>query len=129
MPKTSKINESRMTEACEAARAKEKPNIAKIAREYGVPHTTLLDRVKKGTQARPTRKPVNKALEDYQEKALIRWATCMRDWNMPVTPNLLQAWANRALVRAGKPDQQVGRMWAYRFIKRLLPGLDLGPVK
>jgi len=52
----------------------------------------------------------------------------MRDWNMPVTPNLLQAWANRALVRAGK-DQQVGRMWAYRFIKRLLPGLDLGPVK
>ena len=129
MPKTSKIDESRMIEACNAAQAEEKPNIAKIAREYSVPYTTLFDRVKKGTQARPTRKPVNKALEDYQEKALIRWATCMRDWNMPVTPNLLQAWANRALVRAGKPNQQVSKMWAYRFIKRLPPGLDLGPVK
>ena len=128
MPKTSKINESRMIEACNAVQAEEKLNIAKIAREYSVPYITLFNRVKKGTQARPTRKPVNKALEDYQEKALIRWATCMRDWNMPVTPNLLQAWANRALVRAGK-DQQVGRMWAYRFIKRLPPGLDLGPVK
>ena len=68
-----------MIEACEAARAEENPNIAKIAREYGVPYTTLFDRVKKGMQARPTRKPVNKALEGYQEEALIRWATCMRD--------------------------------------------------
>ena len=126
MPKTSKINESRIIEACDAAQAEEKPNITKIAREYGVPRTTLYDRVKKGT---PTWKPINKAFEDYQEKPLIYWATCMRDWNMPVTPNLLQAWANRALVRAGKPNQQVSKMWAYRFIKRLPPGLDLGPVK
>ena len=68
MSKTSKINESRIIEACNAAQAEEKPNIAKIAREYGVPRTTLRDRVKKGT---PTWKPINKALEDYQEKALI----------------------------------------------------------
>ena len=76
MPKTSKIDESRIIEACDAAQAEEKPNITKIAREYGVPRTTLYDRVKKGT---PTWKPINKALEDYQEKALIRWATYIRD--------------------------------------------------
>ena len=51
MPKTSKINESRIIEACNAAQAEENPNIAKIAREYGVSRTTLRDRVKKGTPA------------------------------------------------------------------------------
>ena len=76
MLKISEINESRIIEAYNAAQAEEKPNITKIAREYGVPRTTLYDRVKKGT---PTWKPINKALEDYQEKALIYWATCMRD--------------------------------------------------
>ena len=128
MPKTSKFDECRMIEACEAARAEEKPNLAKIAREYGVPRETLRDRVKKGTQACTTRKPVNKVLDEYQEEALIRWVARMRDWNMPASPRLLEAWANRALERAGK-TKRVSKMWAYRFEKRLPPNLNLGPVK
>ena len=62
MLKISEIDESRIIEAYNVAQAEEKPNIAKIAREYGVPYMTLLDRVKKGT---PAWKPVNKALKDY----------------------------------------------------------------
>ena len=129
MPKTAKTEESRINRACEAVLAEEKPNIAKIAREYGVPRMTLSDRVKKDTQARTNRKPVNKALEGYQEEALIRWIVRMRDWNMPVTPRLLQEWANRALARAGKLERQVSEMWAYRFEKRLPGHLKLGSVK
>jgi hypothetical protein len=53
----------------------------------------------------------------------------MRDINMPVAPRLLEEWANRALKRAGKPDQQVSKMWAYRFERRLSGHLKLGPVK
>lgn len=72
MLNTSNYDESRMAEACEAIRAQKKPNITKTAREFGVPRETLRDRVNKGAQARTARKPVNKALQDYQEKALIR---------------------------------------------------------
>jgi hypothetical protein len=68
-------------------------------------------------------------LEGYQEEALIRWIAFMRDVNMPVAPRLLESWANRALIRAGKPDQQVSKMWAYHFKKRLPEHLNLGPVR
>jgi transcriptional regulator of acetoin/glycerol metabolism len=46
MPKSTKFNESCMAKACEAAQAQKKPNITKIAREYGVPYITLYERVK-----------------------------------------------------------------------------------
>jgi hypothetical protein len=97
MPKSSKYNESDLLKACEAAQAQEKPNITKIAREYGVPIATLRDRVKNGRQPRTARKPVNKALEGYQEEALIQWIVWMRDHYMPVTPKLLEEYANQAL--------------------------------
>ena len=48
---------------------------------------------------------------------------------MPPTPRLIEAWANRSLARAGKPERKVSKMWVYRFIKRLPPDLQLGPVK
>lgn len=94
MLNTSNYDESRMAEACEAIRAQKKPNITKTAREFGVPRETLRDRVNKGAQARTARKPVNKALQDYQEKALIRQIEYMSSWNMPVTPGLIEEWAN-----------------------------------
>ena len=42
---------------------------------------------------------------------------------------LLEAWASRALVRAGKPDQKFSETQAYRFEKRIPPSLNLGPLK
>jgi hypothetical protein len=129
MPKVTKSAEDRMIEACEAARREKKPNISKIARQFGVSRQTLSNRVKNRHQPSTTRKPVNKALETYQEEALIRWLGRMRDCNMPAPPGLLEAWANRALARAGKPDQKVSKMWAYRFMQRLPKDLKLGPVK
>ena len=65
MPKSSKINESYLLEACEAAQAQKKPNISKIAREYGVPYATLRDHVKKHVHPRLANKPVNRALKGY----------------------------------------------------------------
>lgn len=71
--KSTKSTESDLLKACEAAQAqKKKPNISKIAREYGVPYATLRDRVKKGAQPRTARIPANKALKEYQEEALIQ---------------------------------------------------------
>jgi transposase-like protein len=65
MPKSIKFNESDLLKACEAAQAQKKLNISKIAREHGVPYSTLHDRVKKGRQAHIAQKLVNKALKGY----------------------------------------------------------------
>ena len=52
----------------------------------------------------------------------------MRERNMPVTPKLLEDFANQALQRAGE-SRRVSKMWAYRFEKRLPEYLNLGPMK
>ncbi|KAK9631694.1 hypothetical protein V6Z94_010194 [Aspergillus fumigatus] len=51
----------------------------------------------------------------------------MQGWNMPVTPSLLEEYANRSLQRAGE-SRRVSKMWVYRFEKRLPEHLNLGPV-
>lgn len=79
MPVSSKAPESRVIEACEAARAQKKPNLSQIARDYGVSYEVLRGRVRQGKQARTAQKPVNKALQEYQEKALTQWICDMRD--------------------------------------------------
>ena len=94
MPKALKIDELRVIEACEAAYANKKPNLSKIAREYRVPYETLRGRVRQGKQARSAQKPINKALSDYQEEALIEWVIHVRDLYIPVTSNMLAEWAN-----------------------------------
>ena len=60
--------------------------------------------------------------------SLMQWIVHMQEYSMPVAPRLIGDWANWAPIHAGRPDQQVGANWAYRFRKQL-PGLNLGPVK
>ena len=45
MPVKPDIPGSRVNEACEAARAQKKPNLSKIAREYGVSYGVLRGRI------------------------------------------------------------------------------------
>jgi hypothetical protein len=52
----------------------------------------------------------------------------MRNWNLPPTASLIQAWANQAVARAGHPEKQVSKMWAYRFESRVPAHLGLAPV-
>jgi hypothetical protein len=53
----------------------------------------------------------------------------MKNWNLPPTAAIIEAWANQALARAGSPDKQVSKMWAYRFESRVPAHLGLAPVK
>ena len=128
MSNQSKIAEPRVIEACEAAYAQKKPNLSRIAREYGVSYGVLRGRVRQGKQARTVQKPVNKALQEYQEEALTRWILELNDCHMPVTPALLEDMPNLSLKRAGV-DRVGGKNWMYRFIKRLPESMKLAPVK
>ena len=127
MPKSSENSDERVNEAYEAARLEKKPNIAKIAREYGVPYRTLHGRLNDQRKPRTARIPTNKALNQYQEAALIKWLTYMRDIHLPVTITLLQEWANLTIQRVD-PKRYIDRSWAYRFAKRLPQELQLRPV-
>jgi len=128
MPKSPEFNEARLNEAFATATAQKKPNIAKIARQFNVSCTTLRSRLKKAkTPTTPTLTKKN-LLQPYQEKALINWIVQMRNWNLPPTPAIIEAWANQALARAGYPNKRVSKMWPYRFEKRVPKHLNLAPV-
>jgi transposase-like protein len=94
MPRSSKIDESRVAEACEAANALKKPNISCIARNFGVPYQTLYRRVREGRTSISGRKPTNMALKDEQEQVLVGWVLFTESVNMPITPAILQDAAN-----------------------------------
>jgi hypothetical protein len=128
MPKSPDFNESRLLEAIATAKKQKRPNIAKIAREFNVPDSTLRTRLKKPKiPATPTTTNKN-LLQPYQEKALINWIVQMRKWNIPPTPAVIAAWANQTLARAGS-DKRVSKMWPYRFESRVPADLGLAPVK
>ncbi|KAJ5404622.1 transcriptional regulator family: Centromere protein B DNA-binding region [Penicillium cosmopolitanum] len=100
MPKSSKIDESRVAEACKAANSLKKPNISRIARDFGVPYQTLYRRVHE------------------QELALVGWVLFMESVNIPITPAILQDAANAIFLRTKKDAQPLSKMWVYRFMKR-----------
>ena len=76
---TDESTESRLIKACEAAKREEKPNISKIAREYGVSRRTLCNRVKKTKLQKSSKKSTKRALNDAQEEALTRWIVKMNE--------------------------------------------------
>jgi hypothetical protein len=127
MTKSSNFDENAMAFA--AAMSEKKPNISKIAREFNVSRETLAKRVKKAKSPIVYKESDRYTLRVHQGKALINWTEKMQSWNLPPTAAIIQAWANRALARSGQPGKQVGKMWAYRFIKRLPDHLNLAPVK
>jgi hypothetical protein len=127
MTKSSKIRDERINKAAEFARLNKNLSIAEIARQFEVPYRTLYGRVRDNKGPRSARIPANKALNQYQETALIHWITRMRDLHLPVTITMLEEWANLTVKRVD-PEQSVSRSWAYRFAKRLPPHLKLVPV-
>lgn len=86
---------------------KKYPNLAQIARDFGVSYHILHRRFRRGRGPTTATKPANKTLEPYQEDALISLNASMRDINLPVTRDMLRNWANRSLVRAGRRDTVV----------------------
>lgn len=65
MPQSIGARKTRMLQAYEAAQCEIKPNLSKIAREFGVPYRTLYGRVYQQRLARTAKTPMNKALDEY----------------------------------------------------------------
>jgi hypothetical protein len=112
-----------ISKAVEAYHQRKKPKIKALAREFGVPYTTLYGRIhsrKNGSQ----RTDNNKALNQMQGKALISWLESLDAVEIYPPPTIIKASANWLLARSGE-DKTVGPNWVYRFINRLPPQFQL----
>ncbi|KAJ5573345.1 hypothetical protein N7450_010329 [Penicillium hetheringtonii] len=101
MPRSPQFDENDVIRACEAAHAVEKPNLSALSRQFKVPYGVLRGRIRQGAGPRKGRKASNIALNPYQEKALVYWIDRMQRNSMPITPVVLQDWANNVLTHAG----------------------------
>lgn len=95
MSSYSKI-EDRISEACEAAKRVENPNLSALSRQFSVPYQRLRARLQ-GRATRSLRKTTNKTLNEIQEKILIDWIL-LRDslYNAP-TVEMIESSANQIL--------------------------------
>ncbi|KAJ5616638.1 hypothetical protein N7537_001752 [Penicillium hordei] len=90
----------------------DKPNIAKLAREFGVPYGRLRCRLH-------GRKP-NSAVE----RALKSWIASLHNAYTSPTPEIVERAANHLL-----KDRVVSESWVYRFIKTLPPEMNYTNLK
>ncbi|KAJ5111572.1 hypothetical protein N7532_002107 [Penicillium argentinense] len=121
MPDSPKTKEDRILHACQAAKRVKKPNISALAREHGVSRSLLSARLH-GRGTLTSRKPTNKALEETQEQAIIRWIDQLDEYGISPTPKMIEGCANQILCRNTPDDtrpRHVGNAWVYRFISRL----------
>lgn len=116
MPFSSPNLEDRLSSAIEAYHLSKKPVISVLAREFE-PYYTLRGRIH-GRTSRSSRTGPNKALEPDQEKALMLWIDTLNTANAPPASNMIYKCAIDIL-RRHDPDRQLGKNWAYRFIKQL----------
>lgn len=111
--------ESQILDAVKVYHTLEKPNIAKLAREFEVPYQRLRARIH-GRENKTASASLKKALNPIQEKALRTWINTLHIGNMAIPPSLIQKTANLILQQGGS-DQTVGPNWVYRYIQRLPP--------
>ena len=118
--------ESRIREAVKKASSQRKSNVSALAREFGIPRSTLRDRVK-GRPAKTAFEPPNRLLSKPQEEALLNWIRHRDALHNPPTPKAIEACVNRILERnaTSQPSPHASKMWVYRFLKRLPSDLKL----
>lgn len=86
------------------------------AEAYGIPWTTLRDRLK-GAEPRRAAHKSQQILSDYEEGTIVRWCERMDDWGFPLRLSLVKEMA-AYLVRKREIGRTLGKHWLERFLKR-----------
>jgi transposase-like protein/uncharacterized membrane protein len=98
-----------------------------IAREYGIPRSTLSGIIKHKdhyrklfceSQINNNRQRARTAACDFIDTALLKWFTVLRSANVPVNGPLMMAKAEEFAVLEGKTDWKCSVGWLDRFKKR-----------
>ena len=125
MTNASESIENRLELAVSACHERPSKNIASLAREFRVPCQRLRARIH-GRSPRGNRAYNGNALDSSQEKARDRWIRHLDSFDSPPSLRRVEQAANQILAReSDQPEQRLGKMWIYRFIKRLPQEISL----
>ncbi|KAJ5712175.1 hypothetical protein N7488_006331 [Penicillium malachiteum] len=121
MPKNTHEKEINIQKAISALLVQEKPNIAKTAREFAVPYSTLAHRWK-GRKSLLNRSPTNRKLDTEQEKALCVYIDQLDKARIHIKPAQITKSANFILSLAHTDPStllpKIGEHWVKRFLHR-----------
>ncbi|ODN84914.1 hypothetical protein L202_00765 [Cryptococcus amylolentus CBS 6039] len=111
--------EARILNALRAANQQEKPNIAALSREYDVP----VKRLRKRYKGNLATKSVHKALDEFQEEALLDWIRFMDKCGLYPTRATVEDSANELLLAMAEDGEAedaptVGAQWVESFCQR-----------
>lgn len=93
-----------------------KPAMRISAETYGIPWTTLRDRLN-GAQNRQEAHKSRQLLSDHEELTIVRWCERMDDWGFPLRLSLVKEMA-AYLVKKREIGRTLGKHWLDRFLKR-----------
>jgi len=108
-------NEGSILLAISALKSNTCNSITAAAKAYGVPKSTLYDRIK-GTPSREDYKPRNMKLSPVEEEVLVKDILKLDSQGLSPTLGLVETMANSICQAKGIPS--VGRNWTRTFIKR-----------
>ena len=110
--------EERILLAISAINNKQITQIAKAARLYNVPRSTLRDRLR-GTNYRKDTRANSHKLTQNEEESLVQWILSLDQRGAPARPSDIREMANILLAERGTTAiQLVGENWVTNFIKR-----------
>jgi hypothetical protein len=100
----------------EASAANENPSKAKLARQYGIPKSTLTDRINDRKTA-AARNQHFQRLSPEEEAAIRDWILRLQAWGWPPRVEQVRSIAKELLIKKGD-DKPVGVNWPQKFVKR-----------
>ncbi|KAH0603952.1 uncharacterized protein H6S33_006983 [Morchella sextelata] len=93
-----------------------KPSMRASADTFGIPWTTLRDRLN-GAQNRRDAHRSMQLLSEHEETTIVRWCERMDDWGFPLRLSLVKEMA-AYLVKKREIGRRLGKHWLARFLQR-----------
>lgn len=93
-----------------------KPSLRISAETFGIPWTTLRDRLNGATNRRDAHRS-QQLLTEYEETTIVKWCERMDDWGFPLRLGLVKEMA-AYLVRKREFARTLGKHWLERFLSR-----------
>ena len=108
--------ENNIKHAMRAYQKGETSSMRGMAERYGVPYSTLCDRLN-GVQDRKSSGKPMQLFTKQEEKAIVRWCNYLDDWRFPPKLTLVKQMAE-CLIQKRVGEQKLGKHWLKCFLDR-----------
>ena len=108
--------ENNLQLAMRAYRKGKASSMRAMAEKYGIPYSTLRDRLNGAQDRKSSREPMQ-LFTKQEEKAIVRWCNHLDDWGFPPKLTLVKQMAEH-LIQKRAGQQTLGKHWLKRFLDR-----------